>query len=41
MVVRTGFTRDLAEILIGDLKRAVERLTQRGGFSEGQPSFHH
>ncbi len=41
IVVRTAFSRDLAEILVADLKRMVERLEKRGGFSEQQPSFHH
>jgi glutamate decarboxylase len=41
MVIRTGFTRDLAEILIDDLQRMVGRLEQRGGFGDETPSFHH
>jgi len=41
IVVRTGFSRDLAEILIADLKRAVERLEKRGGTAEERPAFHH
>src|SRR5438067_4639724 len=31
IVIRSGFTRDLAEILIDDLKRMVKRLEEHGG----------
>ena len=41
IVVRTGFSRDLAEILMTDLKRAIEGLEKRGGFAEERPAFHH
>jgi len=41
VVVRTGFSRDLAEILLTDLQRTVERLAERGGSAEDRPSFHH
>ena len=45
VVVRNGLSRDLAGILLRDLKSAVERLEKRGGFS-GEPDveragFHH
>ena len=41
VVVRNGFSRDLAEILLTDVRRTVERLEERGGSAEDRPSFHH
>jgi glutamate decarboxylase len=42
VVVRNGFGRDLASLLVDDLRRAVERL-HRAGTDGGEPtpSFHH
>jgi glutamate decarboxylase len=45
VVVRNGLSRDLAGILLSDLKAAVSRLEQRGGASaesdEERAGFHH
>jgi glutamate decarboxylase len=43
IVVRAGFTRDLGEILLSDIDRAVERLEKTGGIpaEEQRASFHH
>jgi glutamate decarboxylase len=42
VVVRNGFGRDLASLLVDDLRRAVERLYRAGtDGGEPTPSFHH
>jgi glutamate decarboxylase len=46
VVVRNGLSRDLAGILVDDLKQAVERLERRGGTPAATPEdsragFHH
>jgi acyl carrier protein len=44
IVVRNGFTRDMAELLVRDLKRVVARLCQAGGDAvdvAGRKGFHH
>ena len=43
VVVRNGFSRDLAELLLADLGRAVETLGREGGRQRGKEatSFHH
>ncbi len=45
IVVRNGFSRDLAEMLLDDLRWAVERLSSGGsrpaGDHEGRSAFHH
>ncbi|HVC71322.1 MAG TPA: glutamate decarboxylase [Acidimicrobiales bacterium] len=42
VVVRNGFSRDLAELFLADLKTAVDRLSRRGaGGVEERTSFHH
>jgi glutamate decarboxylase len=47
VVVRNGMSRDMATMLINDLKAAVTRLEQRGavpeppGGDEARAGFHH
>jgi glutamate decarboxylase len=43
VVVRNGFSRDLASLLLRDLGRAVARLSKNGGApsDEVRGSFHH
>ncbi|MHB1487751.1 MAG: glutamate decarboxylase [Acidimicrobiales bacterium] len=43
VVVRNGFSRNLAELLVADVKRVVMRLEHRGGEvdEERQAGFHH
>jgi glutamate decarboxylase len=41
IVVRNGFTRDLAELFLEDLHRAVEVVTRRGSDPEPVTGFHH
>jgi glutamate decarboxylase len=43
VVVKNGFGRDLADLLLADLKRTVEHLDKRGGAPKEllHPSFHH
>jgi glutamate decarboxylase len=41
IVVRNGFSRDLAELFLEDLKRAVETVTRRGSDPEPTVGFHH
>jgi glutamate decarboxylase len=43
IVVRNGFGHDLAELLMDDLRRAVERLDAGGGApaQEHGSAFHH
>jgi glutamate decarboxylase len=44
VVVRNGFSRDMAELLVRDLRRVVERLEQAGGDDVGagrRTGFHH
>ena len=42
--VRNGFSRDLAELLLGDLRKATKKLERRGGDDcdpAHRASFHH
>jgi len=41
IVVRNGFTRDLAELFLDDLQRAVRTVARRGSDPEPVTSFHH
>ncbi len=41
VVVRNGFSRDLASLLVDDLKRTVERLSGQHASDDERASFHH
>ncbi|MBV8981085.1 MAG: glutamate decarboxylase, partial [Acidimicrobiia bacterium] len=41
VVVRNGFSRDLAALFLGDLKRTVDRLATRTVADEVRTGFHH
>jgi glutamate decarboxylase len=42
VVVRNGFSRDLAQLLLADLDRVIARLEAHGGTpGTARPSFHH
>ena len=42
VVVRNGFSQDMAVLFLADLKNGVERLTRRGGLSDQERTgFHH
>ena len=41
VVVRNGFSRDLASLLVDDLKRTVERLSGQHASDDDRASFHH
>ena len=44
VVVRNGFTRDMARLLLDDLRRVLERLRRAGGDAigiGGRTGFHH
>jgi hypothetical protein len=43
VVVRNGFSQDLAVLFLADLKAAVDRLSRRGSglTDEGRTGFHH
>jgi glutamate decarboxylase len=41
VVVRNGFSAELADMLLDDLRNVVERLEQEGGSADQRSGFHH